>query len=253
MSSNWWRKPVFFLGLLVLWFLVAHAGFWPKYMLPTPEMVLLNLVGGFKNLVYLRGIFISLQRLFFGFGLSMAIGIPLGLVTGRFRWLDETVGSLMLGLQALPSVCWIPLAILWFGLNEKAILFVVVMGAVLSIALATDSGVKNVPPIYLRAGENMGAKGLKLFTQVILPAALPSVVTGLKLGWTFAWRSLMAGELIFVSLGLGHLLMMGRELNDMSQVVAIMFILIALGLFFDRLVFSPLERGIRRRWGLERA
>lgn len=251
--KSWWKKAVFFAVLFSLWWLAAHAGLWPSYMLPGPEKVLANLVHGLQNLVYIRGIIISLRRIFIGFGISLAIGIPLGLLTGAYRWLDETCGSLMLGLQTLPSICWLPLSILWFGLNERAILFVVVMGAMLSIALAVESGVRNIPPLYLRAGKNLGARGFALFSNVIFPAAFPSIISGMKLGWSFAWRSLMAGELIFVSLGLGHLLMMGRELNDMSQVIGVMVILVGIGLFFDRLVFSRLEQGVRRRWGLDRA
>lgn len=247
-----YRVGIFYLALIAIWYALANSGLWPSYMLPSPEKVFENLSKGFANLVYPRGLWISLRRIFVGYGISVLFGVPLGLLTGKIRWLDETFGTLMLGLQTLPSICWLPLSILWFGLNERAIIFVVIMGAVLSIALATDSGVKHLPPIYLRAGKNLGARGLNLFAQVILPAALPSVVAGLKQGWSFAWRSLMAGELIFVSLGLGHLLMMGRELNDMSQVVAVMLILIMTGLFFDRLVFSRLESWIRRRWGLNR-
>jgi NitT/TauT family transport system permease protein len=168
------------------------------------------------------------------------------------RWLAETLGLLVMGLQALPSICWLPLALRWFGLSETAILFVVVMGAVLSIAQATQDGVHNTPPIYTRAARNLGAQGLQLYTSVIFPAALPSIVTGMKLGWSFAWRSLMAGELLYTLPGLGSLLMMGRELNDMSQVVAVMVVIVALGLITDRFVFGVWERNVRRRWGLGR-
>lgn len=156
----------------------------------------------------------------------------------------------MLGLQVLPSICWLPLAILWFGLSEQAIQFVVIMGAFLSIAIATDGGIRNIPPIYLRAAKTMGIKGLDLYRRVVLPAALPSIVTGMKLGWSFAWRSLMAGELIFVSIGLGHLLQTGRELNDMAQVVAVMMVIAGVGLAFDQLIFAQLERRIRHQWGV---
>lgn len=192
---------------------------------------------------------VSVQRILIGYLISLVFGIGLGLLVGRFKLLDETVGSLMVGLQVLPSICWLPLAILWFGLSEGAIQFVVIMGALLSIAIATDSGVKNITPVYLRAARTMGVSGIDLYTRVVLPAALPSVANGMKLGWSFAWRSLMAGELLFVSVGLGHLLQTGRELNDMAQVVAVMIVIACVGLFFDELVFSRIERHLRRLWG----
>ena len=246
-----WRKTAFYLFLVLGWYLLAHSGLWPENMLPAPEKVFQNLRAGLRSGRYLLAIIISIRRLLLGYLLSLAIGIPLGMLTGKCRWLDETVGSLVLGMQTLPSICWLPLSLLWFGLNERAILFVVVMGAVLSITMATNSGVKNVAPLYIRAGRNMGAKGMVLFLRIILPAALPSIVNGLKQGWSFAWRSLMAGELLFINLGLGYLLMMGRELNDMAQVIAVMFIVVMLGLFFDRLLFSRLEKAVRRRWGFD--
>lgn len=247
-----WGKTAFYFLLVLGWFLLAHSGLWPEYMLPAPEKVFQTLGEGLRSGRYLLAILISVRRLLTGYLLSLAIGIPLGMVTGKYRWLDETVGSLLLGLQTLPSICWLPLSLLWFGLNERAILFVVVMGAVLSITVATNSGVKNVAPLYIRAGKNLGARGAVLFLRIILPAALPSIVMGLKQGWSFAWRSLMAGELLFINLGLGYLLMMGRELNDMAQVIAVMFVVIILGLLFDRLLFSRLEKAVRRRWGFDR-
>ena len=248
-----WGKTAFYLLLILGWFLLAHSGWWPEYMLPAPEKVFWTLAAGLRSGRYLLAIFISIRRLLLGYLISLAAGIPVGMVTGKYRWLDETVGSLLVGLQTLPSICWLPLSLLWFGLSEQAILFVVVMGAVLSITVATNSGVKNVAPLYIRAGKNMGAKGMILFFRIILPAALPSIVIGLKEGWSFAWRSLMVGELLFINLGLGHLLMMGRELNDMAQVIAVMFVVVMLGLFFDRLIFSRLEKAIRRRWGFDQA
>ncbi len=193
---------------------------------------------------------VSIQRILIGYFISLVFGVILGILIGRFKLLDETVGSLITGLQVLPSICWLPLAILWFGLNEQAIQFVIIMGAFFSIAIATDSGIRNIPPIYLRAAKTMGIKGMDLYTRVIFPAALPSIATGMKLGWSFAWRSLMAGELIFVSVGLGHLLQTGRELNDMAQVMAVMITIMMVGLIFDRFIFAQFEKRLRRQWGM---
>lgn len=208
-----------------------------------------TLIWGFQDRTFLIGTWVSVQRIVIGYVISLILGVFFGLLIGRFKILDETFGSLITALQVLPSICWLPLAILWFGLNEVAIQFVVIMGAFLAITIATDSGIKNIPPLYVRAARTMGIQGFDLYARVILPAALPSIATGMKLGWSFAWRSLMAAELLFVSLGLGHLLQMGRELNDMAQVMAIMIIIMAIGLFFDQLVFARFEKHLRQRWG----
>jgi len=243
-------KLAFFLLLVAAWEALFRAGVWPPYLFPSPSGVARTLLRGFENRTFLIGIAISMRRLLVGFLVSAVLGTLLGLALGRVRILDETLGSLVLGLQALPSICWLPLALLWFGLSEQAILFVVVMGALLAITLSTEAGVKNSDPLFLRAALNLGARGWRLYLLVVLPAALPAIISGMKLGWSFAWRSLMAAELLYVSLGLGQLLMMGRELNDMNQVVAVMLVIIAIGLVVDRLVFAPLERGVRARWGL---
>lgn len=244
------RTLVFFLVLAAFWESLYLVRLWPDYLFPAPSSVLTTLAEGFQNGTFLRAIGASLARLGFGYGLALAIGLPLGLVAGRVKVLDQTVGALILGLQTLPSICWLPLALLWFGLNERAIIFVVVMGAVLSVTIAAEDGVKNVRPLYLNAAANMGARGFNLYSHVILPAAFPAILTGMKLGWSFAWRSLMAGELLYGNVGLGQLLNMGRDLNDMSQVLAVMLVIVALGLFVDRLIFAPIERRVRARWGL---
>ncbi len=244
------RRVVFFVLILLAWQSLAWLGLWAPYIFPAPLEVAQTLARGFQNGTFFIGIITSMQRLLVGFAISAVIGLGLGLALGRIRVLDETLGSLVLGLQALPSICWLPLALLWFGLSETAMLFIVVMGALLSITLSTEDGVKNTPPLYLRAARNLGARGWKMYALVILPAALPSIITGMKLGWSFAWRSLMAAELLYVSLGLGHLLMIGRELNDMSQVIAVMLVIIAIGLIVDRVIFSPIESRVRERWGL---
>lgn len=244
------RTLTFYLSLIALWELFYLAHLWPPFLFPSPWDVISTLINGFQDGLFMLGIAASLGRLAIGYGISLLIGLPVGLAAGRVQVVDQTIGALILGLQTLPSICWLPLALLWFGLNERAILFVVVMGAVLSIALAAQDGVKNVRPLYLLAAKNMGARGLNLYARVILPAAFPAILTGMKLGWSFAWRSLMAGELLYGNVGLGQLLMMGRELNDMSQVLAVMLVIVALGLFVDRLIFAPVERRVRARWGL---
>jgi NitT/TauT family transport system permease protein len=172
------------------------------------------------------------------------------LAVGSNKFLEDSVGGLLVSLQSLPSICWLPLAVLWFGLTEKAILFVVVMGSLLSVTIAMEDGRKQMPKIYGMAGRNLGARGFRLFWHVLLPASLPFVVSGLKQGWAFAWRSLISGEMIFVTLGLGQLLMMGRDLNNMSQVIAVMILIIVIGYVVDGLVFRTVERHLQQKWGL---
>ena len=201
----------------------------------------------------LRGVLTSLYRLLVGYVSAAVVGIALGMLLGRVAWLRAAIGPLVVGLQALPSICWLPLALLWFGLSEKAILFVVVMGSLLSITIATEGAVRAVPTMYIRAARTMGSRRLRLYTRVILPAALPGIVTGLKLGWTFAWRSLMAGELLYVAGGLGQLLTLGRELGDMALVMSVMVVIVILGLGFERLLFGSLEKRVRERWGYAQA
>jgi NitT/TauT family transport system permease protein len=250
----WLRRLLFYLALLALWQLLANSSIWPGSLFPTPAEVFTDLVNGFQgNGQYLQAVLVSLQHLAVGYTISLVFGVALGLLMARVRLFNETVGSLVLGLQALPSVCWLPLAVLWLGLTEQAIIFVVVMGALFSITLGVDAGVKNTPPIYLKAARNLGAQGLALSLQVVMPAALPAILTGLKQGWSFAWRSLMTGELLFFTLSLGNLLETGRNQNDAGQVVAVMFVIIAIGVAINSLIFAPIERRVRERWGLQPA
>ena len=197
-----------------------------------------------------------MKRLLAGYFIGICVGLPVGLLTARFRFLQDTLGLLALGLQGLPSVCWVPLALLWFGQTEAAMLFVVVMGTVWSVVLATETGVRNVNPLYVRAARTMGSRWLHIWLYVIMPASLPFIVSGMKQGWAFAWRSLMAAEIfvtILTGFGLGHLLHYGRELHAMEQVIGIMFVLVLLGLLADKLLFSPWEKWLHHRWGTNKA
>jgi NitT/TauT family transport system permease protein len=244
------KQALFYVGLILIWQLVVSLQIWPNYLLPSPGMVLEALWYGFQDRTFVIAAGISMRRIALGYGLSVVLGVTLGLLIATSEYLESTLGKLVLGLQSLPSICWLPLAVLWFGLSENAILFVVLMGSVLAVAINTEIGVRHVPRLYLNAARNLGAHGMALFSHVLLPASMPHLIAGLKQGWAFAWRSLISGEMIFVSLGLGHLLMMGRDLNDMSQVIAVMILIMLLGYVVDRLVFHSLEKRIQKKWGL---
>jgi NitT/TauT family transport system permease protein len=244
------RHAIFYTVLIAIWALLAKMKVWPPYIFPTPTGVFDCLRTGFADHSFWIAIGVSMKRMLLGYSLSVVLGMFLGLGVASNKFLEETMGGLLVSLQSLPSICWLPLAVLWFGLSEKAILFVVVMGSLLSVTIAMETGRQQMPKIYGMAGRNLGAKGFKLFWYVLLPASLPFILSGLKQGWAFAWRSLISGEMIFVSLGLGQLLMMGRDLNDMSQVIAVMLLIIAIGYLVDGLVFKTFERRLQQRWGL---
>jgi NitT/TauT family transport system permease protein len=195
----------------------------------------------------------TLQRGFKGFAFALVIGTIVGALVARNRVLRSAIGSLITGLQTMPSVAWFPLAILLFKLGEGAIFFVVVLGAAPSIANGLISGIDHIQPILLRAGTVLGARRWKLFRYVILPAALPSFVAGLKQGWAFAWRSLLAGELIVLIPGqfsLGQQLDANRQLSDSAGVIAVMIVILIIGILVDALLFGTADRAIRRRYGL---
>ena len=247
---GWVTTVSFLVALVLLWEGVARLGVWPPYLLPSPLMVLDKVMSGVSNGTLLQAVGLSMKRMLIGFGISLVLGINLGIAIALFRLVELTLGSLVAGLQALPSICWLPVALIWFGLSERAIIFVVILGSMMAVTQATADGVKNTPSIYLRAAASLGATGPALYWRVVLPASLPYMITGMKLGWSFAWRSLMAAELLFVTPGLGHLLAAGREFSDMAQVFAVMAMIIAAGSSVDRLVFVRLETIVRKRWGM---
>ena len=244
------NQVIFYSVLLGLWALLAKLRIWPPYLFPAPWAVASALWAGLQDHSFLIGIAVTMKRMLIGYSLSVVLGMILGLAVASNKFLEETLGALLVSLQSLPSICWVPLAILWFGLTEKAILFVLLMGCILSVTIAMEDGRKQMPKIYTMAGRNLGASGFRLFWYVMLPASLPYIVSGLKQGWAFGWRSLIQAEMIFLTIGLGQLLMMGRDLNDMSQVIAVMLMIIALGYLVNRLVFRTMERTLQSRWGL---
>ena len=244
---------LFFALLVLVWHLLVLMEVWSPVLLPGPGAVGVYLWQSVLDGTLAEASWITMTRLVIGYVIGCIIGLPLGIMTARSKTLNDTLGVLALGLQTLPSVCWVPLALLWFGQSESAMLFVVIMGTLWSVLIAVDNGVRNLPPIYTRAARTMGSTGFHTLRHVILPASMPYVISGMKQGWAFAWRSLMAAE-IYVTLlsgyGLGHLLHFGRELNAMEQVTGVMLVIVVIGLLADKILFSPWERFLHRRWGL---
>jgi NitT/TauT family transport system permease protein len=246
-----WPKLLAVALVLIVWQLVVWSGWKPEYVLPGPRKVWDSFVENFST--NMEAAWTTLQRGFKGFAFALVIGTIVGALVARNRVLRSAVGSLITGLQTMPSVAWFPLAILLFQLGEGAIFFVVVLGAAPSIANGLISGIDHIQPILLRAGRVLGAKRWSSFRYVILPAALPSFVAGLKQGWAFAWRSLLAGELIVLIPGqfsLGQQLDANRQLADSAGVIAVMIVILVIGILVDALLFGTAERKIRRRYGL---
>ena len=246
------QSSVFIFLAIAIWEYGSLSGWWRPFLFPAPSTISGYLEEAIRDNSLWSATFVTIRRLFLGYLAGISIGIPAGLLSARFQIIRNTIGVLALGFQGLPSVCWVPLAILWFGQEEAAILFVVIMGTVWSVILATENGLANIPPIYARAARTMGAGSAYTLLFVTLPASAPFIVSGMKQGWAFSWRSLMSAEIfvpILTGLGLGQLLHFGRELNSMEQVMGIMFVIILLGLLTDKLIFSPLEQSIYKRWG----
>jgi NitT/TauT family transport system permease protein len=202
--------------------------------------------------VLVSAVIVSSIRLIVGFAVSLVLGTLLGIAMWRWEFVDRLFGPVCLGLQTLPSVCWVPLAILTLGLSESAILLVLILGSCFAIAISLRDGLRTIPPIYHRAGLMLAARGWRLYRYILLPASLPAVASSLRQGFSFAWRSLMGAELIFVlqNRGLGFLLAIGRDFADVAQVVAVMIIMIVLAMIVDRWVFAQIERRVRTRFGL---
>jgi NitT/TauT family transport system permease protein len=247
-----WPKVAAVAIVLAAWQAAVWSGWQPDYVLPGPLPVFQRLAQDLGNRNFDVGILITLRRALTGYAIAVAIGSVAGILIARITVLRRAIGSAILGLQSMPSIVWFPVAILLFGLNEKAIFFVVILGAAPSVAGGLLSGVDHVQPLLVRVGRVMGARGMSLYRHVILPAALPSFVGGLKQGWAFAWRSLMAGEIIGIvghQFGIGQQIQVARDFADMQQLLAIIVVIFVIGVVIDS-VFGSLDRVIRRRWGL---
>jgi NitT/TauT family transport system permease protein len=231
----------FLVVFVIIWQIVFWLEIWPPVSLPSPAMVAQAFVDLVSENILPESIAVTLWRLFIGFVISVVIGGCVGLVMVRFKQFGKTMSSFALGLQSFPSIAWVP-----FG-----ILFVIVMNSVFSVMNSTYGAIRNIPPIYLHAARNMGAGGFLLFRHVMIPASAPSLIMGLRQAWSFAWHALIGAEmLITTGVGLGYILAIGREFSNMSQIIATMIVIFAVGLIFDRFVFSKVEEKVREKWGL---
>ncbi|MET8855017.1 ABC transporter permease [Streptomyces sp. NPDC004579] len=222
--------------------------------LPSPSDVWNEVENAWLQGTLLDYIWTSVSRGLLGFLLALVIGTPLGLIVARVKFVRAAIGPILSGLQSLPSVAWVPPAVIWLGLNNSMMYAVILLGAVPSIANGLVSGVDQVPPLFLRAGRTMGATGLRGTWHIVMPAALPGYLAGLKQGWAFSWRSLMAAEIIASSpdlgVGLGQLLENGRNASSMPMVFLAIFLILFVGIAIDLIVFSPVERWVLRSRGL---
>jgi NitT/TauT family transport system permease protein len=238
------------LALIVGWQLLAMYGPWPPYLFPAPLRIVDAFVSLVRNGRLWPSLYATMHRLVLGFGISLVAGVVLAIAMTRFPTLRRAVKPYLLGIQSLPGIAWVPFAILWFGFNEPALVFVTVIGSIFAVTIAFTDALALVPLHTLWAARTMGSRGIHLIVRVGLPAALPNLVSGAKQCWAFAWRSLIGAEIVFASVGLGFLLNQGREFLDSAQVLAMMLCTLAVGAAVEVLLFSSLEKRFKRRWGL---
>ncbi|WP_405016860.1 ABC transporter permease [Kitasatospora sp. NBC_00070] len=240
--------------VLGVWQLAFNLELTDEYKLPSPGMVWASLSDLWAQGTLFSIIWTSLWRGLSGFAAAVVIGTPIGLLVAQVKSVRAAIGPILSGLQSLPSVAWVPAAVIWLGVNPSTMYAVILLGAVPSVANGLVAGIDQVPPLLLRAGRTMGATGLSRARHVLLPGALPGYLAGLKQGWAFSWRSLMAAELIAASpdlgVGLGRFLENQREFNDMSGVLLGIILILIVGVAIDLLFFSPLERLVLRNRGL---
>ncbi len=235
---------------MVIWEVTSRLSDLPDFMFPSFLQVMSTLISGLLSGQILIAIGASLSRLLIGFTIASILGLVLGYLIWRYKIIEDTLGFLVTALQSIPSIVWFPLAIIWFGLNDFAILFIVTIGATWTMIVNATSGFKNVPVLYQRVAKSLGSSGFHFLRTVILPASVPQLISGLRIAWAFSWRALMAGELLGASVGLGQLLEAGRALGQMDLVISVMIIIGVIGTIMDNVLFLRLERSVERKWGI---
>ncbi len=241
---------MFLVSAIILWEVVYKIGVWPEFMFPSPLQVFKTLWSGIKDGTYTIALLHSIRRLLIGYFIATILGASIGVILASNKTLDETFGSLVLSFQSVPSVVWLPLAILWFKLGEPSIIFVVVIGGIWNMIISSSTGIKNVSPEFIRCAKNLGYKNIKMFAKVIVPASIPHIITGMRLAWAFCWRALMAAEILGTGKGLGQILMWGRDMGNMQTVLSVMIMIALTGFITDNLIFKKLEGRVLERWGL---
>ncbi|TVT26953.1 ABC transporter permease [Salinicoccus cyprini] len=252
------RRILFVTVIIAIWEVISKLQLFPTFMFPPLIIpndpggvtVMKTLVDGIISGQILEATGITLGRLLIGFFIAVVLGLTFGFLIARYKWVDDTLGFFVTALQSIPSIVWFPLAIVWFGLGNVAILFIVAIGATWTMTVNSSAGFKNVPSIYIDAARTLGASGPHLLRTVIIPASVPHIISGLRVAWAFAWRAIMAGELLGASGGLGYLLDLGRSIQAMDLVLSIMIVIGIIGTIIDSQVFLRMERSVARRWGL---
>ncbi|MCG7345933.1 ABC transporter permease [Sporosarcina sp. ACRSL] len=244
------RRIIFIAMIAVIWEVTSRLSVLPEFMFPRLTQVLETLFNGLVNGQFLAAIGKSLSRLLTGFAIAIVLGLIMGYLIWRYKLVEDTLGFLVTALQSIPSIVWFPLAIIWFGLNDISILFIVTIGATWTMTVSATSGFRNVPTLYKRVAKTFGSSGLHFIRTIILPASVPQLISGLRIAWAFSWRALMAGELLGSGGGLGQLLETGRSLGQMDLVISVMIIIAIIGTIMDNVVFLRLERSVQKKWGL---
>ncbi|WJQ84280.1 ABC transporter permease [Brevibacillus brevis] len=244
------RRVIFIAMIAAIWEVTSKLSGLPSFMFPSLTQVFETFVNGLISGQITAAIGKSMGRILLGFLIAIIIGLILGYFIWRYKLVEDTLGFVVTALQSIPSIVWFPLAIIWFGLNDFSILFIVTIGATWTMTVNATSGFKNVPPLYQRVAKTYGSTGFHFVRTVILPASVPQIISGLRIAWAFSWRALMAGELLGGGGGLGQLLEMGRSLGQMDLVISVMIIIAIIGTIVDNVVFSRIERNVQMKWGV---
>lgn len=254
-SYDWLKISLLYAVILGVWQLcyflfVEQLGLVKSYIFPSPFGIAKAFVKMLSGGSLLTAVAASFQKMLLGFSISLVGGTILGLLLTRFRFLSKALKPLALGFQTLPSICFVPFAVLWFGLKDSATIFVIVAGSLFSICIATESAIRNVSDTYIRAAKTMGASDMTVYAKVIFPASIPELISGLKQGWSFAWRALIAGEMVSGSIGgLGYILLIARELLEINQIMVVILVIILISVIIEKLVFGKIEKSVRTKRG----